>query len=350
MTKAHQTPAPAEPPISLETPAQTALPFGGTAPVQAKSPYRFTMSALREAHWLLEDLGNLFAAGDFGGCTLVAHPEAPDNNGPHWKGLRAGVTGTGGVQLYIHAGLIFHPDFRQGLYLEADHQNNGEVWDRLWMNTRDGAHHEVCRDEVDYLKCFLPMDHAFTRHHLSDFLEGALGALLEALGRSLPLRIPHNSDTCYAFGLPDLVGLYAFTQDWNTLTAELGGTAAGKNLDNYGPYFAGTRYFHRTPTGRRLLFPYGGVLHSRHKQGGIFLELDAWSNPDTYRDVLDHFPVTCPFPADRTNPGFLKIFLPETDFALIMAADRSRQRNLLAAFHRDALALLSDAADRLPPR
>ncbi len=326
---------------------QTVNPIARTAAPDA--PFRFTMEALREIHRLLEDLSSIFEARDLGGCTVEPHTDASDNHGPHWKGLRATVTVLGSTRLYVHAGLIFHPDFRCGLYLEADRRNNINAYDRLWAGTRDGSDHEVNRDEADYLKCFLPADHAFTRHALSSFVEGALRSLLTAVAPTPPIRTPRNDDSTYGFTLADLDGLYAFTQDWNAITSEAGGTVTGSKQDNYGLYFAGTRYFARTPAGRRILYPYGGVLHSRHKRGGIFLELDAWSNPDTYWDLAARFPEQPGFPLDRSNPAFLKIFLPDDAFERLMEADRAGQRAALTAFHKETLDLLFHAADDNAP-
>lgn len=118
--------------------------------------FRFDFGALESTFAFIEMMTEVVNS-DFPGFSVTPHPDAPDNNGRHWRGLRATITGMDkGISLYTHSGLVYHPDTRAGIYLEVDKKNNLPVYQAVWDNIVLDEAYDLCKDEPDYLKLFYP--------------------------------------------------------------------------------------------------------------------------------------------------------------------------------------------------
>ena len=152
--------------------------------------FSFTMRSANATYRFLQMVSRALSE-PHAGFQVQPHPDARDNHGPHWRGLRATVTQEGGARLYIHTGLVYHPDTRRGIYLEVDRKNNLPAYRAVWDNLAESGLYDLCKDEPDYLKCFYPdakldalmaepSDEAQQRLW-TEFFEGAVRGMLSAL-------------------------------------------------------------------------------------------------------------------------------------------------------------------------
>jgi hypothetical protein len=152
--------------------------------------FSFTMEAANATYRFLRMVAS--ALGEpHPGFSVKPHPDARDNNGAHWRGLRATITAEGSARLYIHTGLVYHPDTRRGIYLEIDRKNNLGVYRSVWDNLGESALYDLCKDEPDYLKCFYPdakldlmmsePDAGAQKRLWNEYFEACVTAMLAAL-------------------------------------------------------------------------------------------------------------------------------------------------------------------------
>lgn len=242
--------------------------------------------------------------------------DAGDCIGRHWYGLRCRVTGRQtGVSLYLHIGLIYHPETKKGLMAELDEQNNGGVYQAVLDGIKERKTFIVNRAEKEYFKLFMP-DDIFEAMSLKggteqvvmlrEFVQDAAEAMTEAASRqgfSITYKQMDNAlNLCNAFDR-------ALNEAG---TSESRVSVNYSDKDNFGQYASGFRYYLSDLQENVSLYAYFGVIYSYKKQpAGIFAEVDRFSNPDSFDRVYDNIEECSSYKLSVKEPGFIKLFMPE---------------------------------------
>lgn len=264
--------------------------------------------------------------------------KASDGIGAHWYGMRVRVQcKKTGLSLYLHTGLIFHPDTRKGLMIEVDRRNHFAVYSLLWEQLKPGDGFEVERQEEDYLKIFMPdADYDLLgRSTLSEqmiilrhFFQQAVEAIAYVLEKAFP-------GFCYPVEEMDAGRelLCLLNEALDSLDSPLFDAERVKDPDNLGAYALGSRYWLRSPETGKKLYAYFGVIFSYQKDpAGVFAEVDQHSNPELYGEVLAHISQTPGYQVSLKEPGFIKLFLPKAHQLSFNLLPRERQLQMLRDF------------------
>lgn len=292
--------------------------------------------------------------------------EAPDNFGIHWRGWRALIR-SGNVQMYIHTGLVYHPDTRAGIYTEIDSGNNEEIFEAAWEYIKPSMEYDLSKEEPDYLKFFYPsckwdeLMEADTAKEQADlwrqYFECVLLGLAAALKttekverKKTEVRLKENSvvkaEKLFAFTIQDLNNIYRMTKEFTDALQETGQQEYStvihkKAADRYGIYSAGARLFAHGSSSGKNLYLWCGLLFTDKKKSGLIIEADRYSNQDTFDVLLKNIPESAGYEVERSN-GFIKLFLPEKAFRAIKEANpdkkgKFQERQILDFFIRDCL-------------
>lgn len=263
--------------------------------------------------------------------------KAPDGIGGHWYGMRVRVKcRQTGLQLYLHTGLIYHPDTRKGLMVEVDRQNHFAVYDLLRENLAENGF-DVDRSEADYLKIFMH-DEAYAQlcscslagqvNRLRCFFQQAAETIADTLAESYP-------GFCYPVEEMDtgrelLKLLYEALEGATTPAMHV---ERAMDADNLGQYAWGSRYWLSSPEYPGRLYAYFGVIFSYQKDpAGIFAEVDRHSNPELYDRVLSRMKADPAYHLSLKEPGFIKLFMPKAHQLAFNQLPRSHQLQMLKDF------------------
>ena len=272
--------------------------------------------------------------------TIECQPvrKASDGIGAHWYGMRVRVRcKKTGLSLYLHTGLIFHPDTRKGLMIEVDRRNHFAVYSLLWEQLKPGDGFEVERQEEDYLKIFMP-DADYDRLGgstlseqmvlLQRFFQQAVETIAAVLEKNFP-------GFCFPTEEMDAGRelLCLLNEALDGLDSPLFDVERVKDPDNLGAYALGSRYWLSCPENGKKLYAYFGVIFSYQKDpAGIFAEVDQHSNPEYYDKVLSCIAQTPGYQLSLKETGFIKLFLPKAHQLSFNLLPRERQLQLLKDF------------------
>lgn len=280
------------------------------------------------------------------GFKMEIKEDAPDNFGIHWRGWRAWVT-SGDLQMYIHTGLVYHPDTRAGIYTEIDRKNNSKIFDTAWERITFSDQYDLCKEEADYLKFFYPAgrwddlmeaDPADKQIKLwRAYFESVLTNLTAALGiesggrggaveagmeqvdsREAGTREDTGAGCVHAkrfsFAVRHLHQLYDLTKLFTealeeTVIEDIGTEVHKRASDRFGTYSAGARLFVHDGRAGRNLYLWCGLLFTDAKRSGLIIEVDRYSNQDSFETLQKNLKISEGYETEVLD-GFIKLFLP----------------------------------------
>lgn len=302
------------------------------------------------------------------GYDLKIREDAPDNFGIHWRGFRAWVS-SGDVQIYIHTGLVYHPDTRAGIYTEIDRRNNREIFDTAWEHIKPSDQYDLCKEEADYLKFFYPAckwDELMEAESADKqcglwcrYFETVLMSLSEALGTKrgtaeVNRKAAATEGKGFAFSIWHLHQLYALTKQFTDAlqAAEVQdtGTELHKRAeDRFGAYSAGSRLFVHDSRAGRNLYLWCGLLFTDEKKSGLIIEADRYSNRDSFEVLKDKLKESEKYEAE-TSDDFIKLFLPAECFwrlreMVMEEGEESGAKQILDSFIQAAVSAFKETAE-----
>lgn len=267
--------------------------------------------------------GNLYEAAIAGihSSLIECIPDRKSSDciGAHWYGMRVRVNCLKtGIQLYLHTGMIFHPDTRRGLMIEVDKKNNFAVYDLLREKLESGKNREVEKGEAVYLKLFMPdADYAaLCRKKASDqiaqlscFFQDSVEEIARILEENMPGFNYPETEFGNSLALLQMIRTAIDNADQSRFDVQ----REANDPDNIGSYAFGSRYWLTVPEKNVRLYAYFGVIFSHQKDpAGLFAEIDQPSNPEFYETSYNAVPDSPDYVISHAEPRFLKLFLPET--------------------------------------
>lgn len=274
---------------------------------------------------------------------------AKDCIGRHWYGMRCKMESKAtGQGFYLHTGLIFLPSTRTGLMVEVDQKNNLPSYEEIWNNIKSCAAFDVERGEAEYLKLFMPdnqfdamtkMERAGQVHVLAEYLRMCGEAICLAAARQ-----------GFQLSYQDLAHTYTLA-----LAAEKALQAANSSIytveinhadpDNFGQYASGYRYYLCNPEKTVKMYAYFGAIYSYKKApAGIFAEIDWFSNQEVFDNAYANMQEDAAYEFSRTEPKFIKLFMPKAQIELLNTLDAEGQQKLLNSFLDSCNRRLMEAA------
>lgn len=119
-------------------------------------PFKFDYEALKQIvyfYWSYEYMLEHFVSDEF---VIELAPEY-HGYGPHWGGNVLWLKNKeGDKKLYIHTGMVYHPDTEPGIYFETESWKNAKYYKKLWNNLAESDKYDLNKKETEFLKVFYP--------------------------------------------------------------------------------------------------------------------------------------------------------------------------------------------------
>lgn len=297
----------------------------------------FDAEALKSLHRFGDELEEAVRsiASEF--VDFVPARNAADSIGKHWYGMRCNMgCKRSGINFYLHIGLVYHPDTRTGLMVEVDRKNNPEVYDQIWKNVDNQPEFEINKEECAYYKLFMPeSDFALLNENERSVQVNMLSGFVQAAGEAIAkaayqkgFRICTGS-LHHARNFAEAISCALKEMKSDIYSVEIN----EKDMDNFGQYAQGYRYYLRDRDEKVCFYAYFGAIYSYKKQpAGIFAEIDWLNNQQGYDKVFRDIEESENFVISKKEPKYLKLFVKDNDIKSFNQEDYELQMKRIILF------------------